>query len=247
MIPGHVLADRVTVKDASIRILHKLNDSFVPMRHYNGHGSAVILSLVEQVPIEVFRAIFESLPKRSQQNGETLICSSVGLNGDTALELAARRGPEGKIAEAWCDPDQRPEVLQHFVEHNDYRQAAEIVFVQGRFKQALTYLRKVERSDWTMCLRAGTCLALKQYRKVYCALYGADDNSSILRLKSCIASGLNRSAQAIELNRAAYAKEEETGRSYEKAALQIEFCEEFLRSSILPPELRKEIGKQMTD
>ena len=244
-IPGHVIADRVTMRDASIRMLHKLNDGLVPMRYYNGHGSTVILSLVEHVPLEVFRAIFESLPKRSQQNGEILICSSVDLDGDTALELAARRGPEfRKIAEAWRDHDQRPEVLQHFVDHNDYRQAAEIVFVQGRLKEALTYLSKVERSNWTMCLQARASLALRQYRKAYWALYGADDSSSILRLKSCIASGLNRSARAIELNRAAYAKEEEMERSYEKAVLQKELCEEVLRSSILPPELRKEIGKQ---
>ena len=245
-IPGRVVANRATVRDASIRMLHKLNDSLVPMRYYNEHGSTVILSLVEHVPVEVFQAIFESLPERSQQNGEILICSSIDLDGDTALELAARRGPEfRRIAEAWRDHDLAPEVLQHFINHKDYRQAAEILFVQGRFKEALTYLSKVERSNWTMCLQARACLALRQYRNAYCALDGADDNSSILRLKSCIASGLNQSVRAMELNRAAYVKEEEMERSYEKAVLQEELCEEALSASVLPPELRKEIGKQM--
>jgi hypothetical protein len=247
-IPRYVFADREKLRDTAIRMLHKLNESLVPLRSFNDHGSTAILSLFEYAPLEVLQAVLESLPKRRQQHGEFLICVSVDLDGDSGPKLAARRGPDFlKIAVAWRNNDRKPEILRHFINEKDYRQAAELLLDQERFKEALGYLGKLEQNDWTQCMQARAHLGLEEYHQARRSLKGLDEKPSILRLRSRIASGLKRQSQVIDLNRAAYAKEEEWGRAHEKAILQRELCEEILKQSIFPPEIRNNIAEYMIE
>ena len=247
-IPRSVFANREILRDAAIKMLHKLNDSLVPLRNFNDHGSTAILLLFEKAPLDVLQAVFESQPKRRQQYGEILICVSVDLDGDNGPSLAARRGPDFlKIAVAWRNNDRKPEILEHFINEKDYRQAAELLFDQGRFKEALRYLGKLERNDWTQCMHARAHLGLEEFNQAQRYLKELDKNPSTLRLRSRIASGLKRPSQVIDLNRAAYAKEDERGRAYERVMLQRELCEEVLKQSVLVPEIRNKIAGYMIE
>jgi len=134
-----------------------LNNGLVPLRYYNHHGSTAILLLFEYTSLDVVEVVYNSLSERRKQRGETLICSSVDLDGDSAPDLAARRGPLFRnIAVRWRSDDLEPETLQGFIAQKDYRQAVELLFVQEKFEEALGYLGgdKIERSDWTLCMTA---------------------------------------------------------------------------------------------
>ena len=241
-----VVDEHIQYRDAAIRMFHKLNDGLVPLRCYDEHGTTLILTLFENAPFEVLQALYESLPRRRQEKGEIIVCSSMDLDGDTGYELGKRRGGDlEKLALQWRQYDLQPEVLQHFVDQKDYRQVAELLYDQDRFQQALEYLTKVEPSDWTICMRARTLLKLGRHSEALKVLEEVKENSSVLLLKSQIASDLGRRSTAISLNRAAYAIEVERKRRYPQEVLQKELCEEILKLSILPLEMRITVGDHM--
>lgn len=247
-IPRYVFENRENLRDAAIKILHKLNDRLVPLRTFNDHGSTAILSLFEYAPLEFLQAVLESLPKRRQQHEEMLLCVSIDLDNDNGPSLAARREPDfTKIALAWRKMDRKPETLRHFIDKNDYRQAAELLLDQERFEEALNYLGKLEQNDWSQCMHARAHLGLEQYHKAQNHVKELGEKPGILRLRSHLASGLRRPSQFIDLNRAAYAKEDEWGRTHEKAILQRELCEEILKQIVLVPEIRNNIAGYMIE
>ena len=245
-------AYRESLRDASISMLHKLNDSLVPLRYYDDHGTTAILQLFQSAPLEIMQAILESLPKRRQKRGEVLICSSIDKDGDTGSHLALRRGPEFvNVAEVWREQDMHPEVLQHFIHHKDFRQAAELLLSQQRFEEALIYLGMTEENDWTRCMCAAAYLGLQDYQRAQRAILAGrltDGLSpSVLRLRSRIAMGMKRRSEFIGWNRAAYATEEQRGRDHEMAMAQKELCEEVLEPSALPAEIRNMIAKHLVE
>jgi tetratricopeptide (TPR) repeat protein len=243
-IPSYVLAQREKERDAAIKLLHKLNDSLVPLRHCNDHGSTAILLLFEYAPEDVLEAVYNALPERRKQ-GETLICSSVDLDGDSAPDIAARRTPRIRnIAVRWGGDDLEPGILQEYVAQKDYRQAVELLYVQQRFKEALEYLDKIERSEWTLCMSARAYFGLQQYGRAQSSLDGAYESPTILRLKARIAWKLGQKQEAIEKNRAAYANE---ARCHEKALMQGELCENLLQSTILPSKIQDMIVEHTID
>lgn len=188
-VPSYVLAQREKERDAAIRLLHELNNGLVPLRQYNHHGSTVTMLLFEYTPLDVVEAVYNSLPERRNQRGETPLCSSVDLDGDSASDLAARRGPLFRnIAVRWRSDDLEPEVLQEFIAQKDYRQAVELLFVQENFEEALGYLSgvKIERSDWSLCMTARAYFGRQQYWRAQSCLDGAHENQVILRLKARI-------------------------------------------------------------
>ncbi len=212
----------------------------MPLRHYNDYSSTAILLLFESAPVDVLETVYNALPKRRKQSerDKVLICSSIDLDGDSALDLAARRDSRFRdIAVRWRSDDLEPEILQEFIAQKDYRQVVELLFVQERFEKALEYLDgdKVERSDWTLCMTARAYFGLQQYWRAQISLDGALENPAILRLKARIAWKVGQKRQAIETNRAAYANQ---ARSYQKALLQRELCENLLQSTILPTEIQ---------
>lgn len=98
-----------------MRLLNKLNESLVPLRHYDDHSSTVILSLFQYAPLDLLVAIYHSLADRREQRGDIVICSSVDLDGETAS--AAKRGPAFReIAVCWHEDDLDPALLQSLVD-----------------------------------------------------------------------------------------------------------------------------------
>ena len=72
-------------------MLHKLNDSFVPLRNFNDHDNIIILFSFEKAPLDVLQTVFESQSKQRQQYEEILIYVSINLNDDSDLSLAAQK------------------------------------------------------------------------------------------------------------------------------------------------------------
>ena len=57
------------------------------------HGGTAVLTLFERAPLELIHATFGSLLRRRQRRQtteEVLICSSINMDGDSAIDLAAR-------------------------------------------------------------------------------------------------------------------------------------------------------------
>lgn len=86
-IPSDAIARHEKGRDTAIKLLHNLNNNFVPLRHYDDHGSTAILLLFESAPVDVLEAVYNALPERRKQpeRGEVLTCSSVDIDGDSAL------------------------------------------------------------------------------------------------------------------------------------------------------------------
>lgn len=148
--PGQY-ATEWAVMTAVFKLSHMLNRSLVslrsPLRYYNHHGCLVILLLFQLSPLNFLAAIYKSRDHRLKHRGEYVICSSIDQDGETASDIALRRGPEfQKIAVSWHEDDLEPAVLQCLIDQKDYRQAAELLFVQGRFEEALVYLCKKKAS-----------------------------------------------------------------------------------------------------